>query len=136
MRDLFYYRIIVCNEKYSRFSNSKMYKWSSLTFEEDFCSLLVQLSWPLSNIRHTVGPPSKNVNLTWNLFDSNCNFVSPLPPSQWHTWWHFWWLWWWRRKPRYCKSSSWWNRNWNLWKGMNIFSPWLEIVFTTFVTLS
>lgn len=40
----------------------------------------------------------------------------PFPSSQWHTWWHLWWLWWWRRKPRYCKSSSWWNWNWNLWK--------------------
>lgn len=46
----------------------------------------------------------------------------PFPPSQWHTWWYLWWLWWWRRKPRYCESSSWWNRNWNLWKGMNMSS--------------
>ena len=42
-----------------------------------------------------------------------------LPSSQWHTWWHLWCLWWWRRKPRHCESSSWWNWNWNLWKGMN-----------------
>lgn len=46
-------------------------------------------------------------------------FPFPFPPSQWHPWWHLWWLWWWRRKPGHCESSSWWNRNWNLWKGEN-----------------
>lgn len=60
----------------------------------------------------------------------------PLLSSQWHTWWHLWWLWWWRRKPRYCESSSWWNWNWNLWKGMNVLFSQLEIFSLPFVSLN
>lgn len=58
-----------------------IYQWTSLTFENDFCNLLVHLSLPFCNIQTIVGPPSKNVSLTWNLFESNC-FVSPPPPPQ------------------------------------------------------